>query len=234
MYGRYSAFVQLILATPVVLWGGAPFFVRGWQSIVSRNLNMFTLIAIGTGAAYLYSVVATLIPTIFPPSFRGHGGQIAIYFEASAIIIVLVLLGQVLELRARSRTGSAIRALLQLAPRTARRLLDGREEEIPLEQVVPGDRLRVRPGEKIPVDGVLEHGLSSVVGIDDLPVELRAGTGVPPSAAHDPFAGKSEEERIRLAIEQTNGNRSEAAKRLGMSRATFYRRLAQLNISLES
>lgn len=179
MYGRSSAFAQMILATPVVLWGGLPFFVRGWQSIVSRNLNMFTLIAIGTGAAYLYSVVATLTPHIFPPSFRGHGGQIAIYFEAAAIIIVLVLLGQVLELRARSRTGSAIRALLQLAPKTARRLLDGREEEIPLEQVAPGDRLRVRPGEKIPVDGVLEHGLSSVdesmITGEPLPVEKTPG-----------------------------------------------------------
>ena len=182
MYGRISAFVQLVLATPVVLWGGWPFFVRGWKSIVSRNLNMFTLIAIGTGAAYVYSVIATLVPHIFPPSFRGHGGQIAIYFEAAAIIIVLVLLGQVLELRARSRTGSAIRALLKLAPRTARRLLDGREEEVPIDQVMPGDRLRVRPGEKIPVDGVLEHGLSSVdesmITGEPIPVEKSPGNRV--------------------------------------------------------
>lgn len=182
MYGRSSAFVQLILATPVVLWGGWPFFVRGWSSIVSRNLNMFTLIAIGTGAAYVYSVTATLVPHIFPPSFRGHGGQIAIYFEAAAIIIVLVLLGQVLELRARSRTGSAIRALLELSPRTARRLLNGREEEVPIDQVMPGDHLRVRPGEKIPVDGVVEHGLSSVdesmITGEPIPVEKSPGNRV--------------------------------------------------------
>lgn len=162
VYGRVSAFTQFVLATPVVLWGGWPFFVRGWHSIVSRNLNMFTLIGMGTGTAYVYSVIATFFPWIFPPSFRGHGGQIAIYFEAAAIITVLVLLGQVLELRARSRTGSAIRALLQLAPSVARRLTETGEEEIPLEQVRPGDMLRVRPGDKVPVDGVVREGFSSV------------------------------------------------------------------------
>ena len=180
VYGRLSAYAQFILATPVVLWGGWPFFVRGWQSIVSRNLNMFTLIAIGTGTAYVYSVIATLFPRIFPPSFRGHGGQIAIYFEAAAIITVLVLLGQVLELRARSRTGSAIRALLQLAPAVARRVSDAGEEEIPLDLVRPGDLLRVRPGDKIPVDGVVREGLSSVdesmITGEPIPVEKTAGS----------------------------------------------------------
>lgn len=180
VYGRLSVYAQFILATPVVLWGGWPFFVRGWQSIVSRNLNMFTLIAIGTGTAYVYSVIATLFPRIFPPSFRGHGGQIAIYFEAAAIITVLVLLGQVLELRARSRTGSAIRALLQLAPAVARRVSDAGEEEIPLDLVRPGDLLRVRPGDKVPVDGVVREGLSSVdesmITGEPIPVEKTAGS----------------------------------------------------------
>ena len=180
IYGRISAYAQFILATPVVLWGGWPFFVRGWHSIVSRNLNMFTLIAIGTGTAYVYSVIATLFPRIFPPSFRGHGGQIAIYFEAAAIITVLVLLGQVLELRARSRTGSAIRALLQLAPAVARRITDAGEEEIPLDRVRPGDLLRVRPGDKVPVDGVVREGLSSVdesmITGEPIPVEKTAGS----------------------------------------------------------
>jgi Cu+-exporting ATPase len=160
---RILKYIQFALATPVVLWAGWPFFVRGWASIVNRSLNMFTLIAIGTGVAYLYSVVATLLPNIFPISFRGHGGEVGVYFEVSAAIIVLVLLGQVLELRARSRTGSAIKALLGLAPKTARILRDdGSEEEISLDAIKPGDRLRVRPGEKVPVDGVVLEGASSV------------------------------------------------------------------------
>jgi Cu+-exporting ATPase len=155
--------VQLILGTPAVLWGGWPFFQRGWASIVSRRLNMFTLIALGTGVAYVYSLVAALMPGIFPVSFRDHDGQVPLYFEAAAVIVTLVLLGQVLELRARSQTSSAIRALLDLAPKRARRLReDGTDEDIPLEDVVPGDRLRVRPGEKVPVDGVVLEGRSAV------------------------------------------------------------------------
>src|SRR2546426_456498 len=161
--GRLMAWLQLVLATPVVLWGGWPFFQRGWASIVNRSLNMFTLIALGTGTAYVYSVVAALAPGMFPESFRTHGGEVALYFEAAAIITTLVLLGQVIELRARSQTSSAIRALLGLAPKTARRLRDdGSEEDVPLDQVQPGDRLRVRPGEKVPVDGVVLEGTSAV------------------------------------------------------------------------
>jgi Cu+-exporting ATPase len=160
---RTWAWIELALATPVVLWCGWPFFVRGWQSLVHRSLNMFTLIALGTGVAYLYSVIATLAPQIFPASFRGDGGQIDLYFEPAVVITALVLLGQVMELRARSQTSSAIRALLGLAPKTARRLDEqGREADVPLEQVQVGDRLRVRPGEKIPVDGVVLEGHSSV------------------------------------------------------------------------
>ena len=148
--------LQLALATPVVLWGGAPFFRRAWRSIATWNLNMFTLIGIGTGVAWTYSTVAALAPGIFPSSFRAHGGGVGLYFEASAVITTLVLLGQVLELRARGATSSAIRSLLRLAPTTARRLADdGSEEDVPLERVRPGDRLRVRPGEKVPVDGVV-------------------------------------------------------------------------------
>jgi P-type Cu+ transporter len=155
--------LQLALATPVVLWCGWPFFQRGWASIVNRSLNMFTLIAIGVGTAYSYSLVATFFPHLFPQSFRGHAGEVGVYFDAAAVITTLVLLGQVLELRARSRTSSAIKALLGLAPKTARLLRDdGSEEDIPLERVKPGDRLRVRPGEKIPVDGVVLDGTTSV------------------------------------------------------------------------
>jgi Cu+-exporting ATPase len=160
---RLLALIQLALTTPVVLWGGWPFFERGWASVVNRSLNMFTLIAIGTGTAYLYSVFASVFPSIFPDSFRGPGGAVEVYFEAAAAITTLVLLGQVLELRARSQTSSAIRALLGLAPKTARILRnDGTEEDIPLDHVKPGDLLRVRPGEKVPVDGVLIEGASSV------------------------------------------------------------------------
>jgi Cu+-exporting ATPase len=154
--------IELLLASPVVLWGGWPFFERGWVSVVKRSTNMFTLIAMGTGVAYGYSLVATVFPGIFPQSFRGMGGKPEVYFEAAATITTLVLLGQVLELRARSRTGAAIRALLDLSPKTARLLRDGREEDVPLEQVKAGDRLRVRPGEKVPIDGVALEGTSSV------------------------------------------------------------------------
>jgi Cu+-exporting ATPase len=158
-----SNLIQFVLATPVTLWAGWPFFVRGWQSLVTRNLNMFTLIALGTGVAYAYSLVATFAPQIFPHEFRGHGGSVAVYFEAASMITVLVLLGQVLELRAREATSGAIKALLNLAPATARRVKDdGSDEAISLEQVQVGDRLRVRPGDKVPVDGTLVEGRSSV------------------------------------------------------------------------
>ncbi len=158
-----SAWIQLVLATPVVLWAGWPFFVRAAQSLRTRNLNMFTLIAMGTGVAWLYSVVATLVPSVFPAAFRGADGTVAIYFEAAAVITVLVLLGQVLELRAREQTGGAIRALLDLAPKTARRMRpDGTDEDVGLDAVAVGDRLRVRPGEKVPVDGELLEGRSAV------------------------------------------------------------------------
>jgi Cu+-exporting ATPase len=160
---RLLVWVQLILGTPAVLWGGWPFFQRGWASVVNRRLNMFTLIALGTGVAYVYSLVAALAPGIFPASFRDPDGQVPLYFEAAAVIVTLVLLGQVLELRARSQTSSAIRALLDLAPKRARRLRgDGSDEDVPLEDVFPGDRLRVRPGEKVPVDGVVLEGHSAV------------------------------------------------------------------------
>ena len=174
--GRAAVWIELALATPVVLWGGLPFFARGWASIVNRSPNMFTLIAIGTGAAYLTSVVATLFPRIFPDTFRGHGGEVPVYFEAAAVITTLVLLGQVLELRARSQTSSAIKALLGLAPKTARRLVDdGREEDVAIDLVQVGNRLRIRPGEKVPVDGVVVEGKSfvdeSMVTGEPIPVE---------------------------------------------------------------
>ncbi len=177
---RPAAWIQLLLATPVVLWGGWVFFVRGWRSLVSRNLNMFTLIALGVGAGWLYSVVATVLPGIFPPSFRDAAGEVAVYFEAAAVIVTLVLFGQVLELRARSRTGAAIRALLGLAPKSARRLRDdGSEEDVALDQVRAGDRLRVRPGEKVPVDGTVLEGRSAVdesmLTGEPMPVEKGAG-----------------------------------------------------------
>ena len=180
---RLLAWTELALATPVVLWGGAPFFRRGWESIVRVHLNMFTLIAIGVGAAWGYSVVAALVPQIFPASFRTHGGEVALYFESAAVITTLVLLGQVLELRARQRTGDAIRALLRLAPKTARVIRpDGREEDVPLAHVHPGDRLRVRPGERIPVDGVVMDGHGAVdeslLTGEPMPVEKTAGAAV--------------------------------------------------------
>ncbi|HET9181503.1 MAG TPA: heavy metal translocating P-type ATPase [Candidatus Angelobacter sp.] len=178
-----SDWIQLALATPVVLWGGWPFFQRGWKSVVNRHLNMFTLIAVGTGTAYIYSVVATITPGIFPATFRGHGGSVEVYFETSAIIVTLVLLGQVLELRARRQTGSAIRALLDLNPKTAVRLRsDGLDEEISLDHIRHGDRLRVRPGSRVPVDGQVEEGNSAVdesmITGESIPVEKSAGTKV--------------------------------------------------------
>src|SRR5437764_4473592 len=180
--GGWLPWIELLLATPVVLWGGWPFFQRGWSSIVNRSTNMFTLIALGTGAAYAYSVAATRAPGIFPASFREMDGMPAVYFEAAAAITTLVLLGQVLELRARSRTGAAIRALLDLTPKTARILRDGSEQDIPLEQVQPGDRLRVRPGEKIPVDGMVLEGRSAVdesmITGESMPVEKEPGSRV--------------------------------------------------------
>jgi P-type Cu+ transporter len=177
-----SNWIQLVLATPVVLWAGWPFFVRGWQSILTRNLNMFTLIAMGTGIAWLYSVVGTLAPEIFPATFRSEGA-VAVYFEAAAAITVLVLLGQVLELRAREQTSGAIRALLDLAPKTARRLkADGSDEEVALDSVAAGDRLRVRPGEKVPVDGAMTEGRSSLdesmVTGESMPVTKQPGDKV--------------------------------------------------------
>jgi Cu+-exporting ATPase len=181
--GRVSAWLQLVLTTPVVLWAGWPFFVRGWASVVNRSLNMFTLIALGTGMAYVYSVVGTVAPGLFPESFRAHGGEVGLYFEAAAVITVLVLLGQVLELRARSQTSSAIKALLNLAPPTARRVRpDGSEEDVPLEAVQVGYLLRVRPGERVPVDGVVVEGASAVdesmVTGEPIPVEKVPGSRV--------------------------------------------------------
>jgi len=178
--GRWGNWIELALATPVVLWAGFPFFQRGVASVVHRSLNMFTLIALGTGAAYVFSVVATLAPGIFPPAFRESNGTVGVYFEAAATITVLVLLGQMLELRARGRTGNAIRSLLALAPKTARRLReDATEEDVPLEDVKPGDRLRVRPGERVPVDGTLLEGTSTVdesmITGEAMPVEKTVG-----------------------------------------------------------
>ncbi len=180
---RTIGWMQMALATPVVLWGGWPFFVRAWQSIVNRSPNMFTLIGLGVTVAYVYSLIATLAPQIFPPSFRDHVGNVPVYFEAAAVITTLVLLGQVLELKARSATSGAIKALLGLAPKTARRLEnDGGEHDVPLDQVQVKDRLRVRPGEKIPVDGVVLEGASSIdesmVTGESIPVEKHSGDRV--------------------------------------------------------
>jgi Cu+-exporting ATPase len=176
-----SKWIEFILATPVVLWAGLPFFKRGWKSVVTWNLNMFTLIAVGTGTAYIYSAVAALFPTIFPESFRHHG-EVALYFEAAAVIIVLVLLGQVLELRARRRTSGAIKELMGLAPKQARVVRDGKEQDVPLEEVQEGDILRVRPGEKVPVDGTITEGRStldeSMLTGEPVPVDKKEGDPV--------------------------------------------------------
>jgi P-type Cu+ transporter len=183
MQNQALGWIEFALATPVVLWGGWPFFQRGWDSFVHRSLNMFTLISIGTGAAYLYSLVAVAAPGLFPPAFRDATGNLGLYFESAAVITVLVLLGQVLELRARSQTGGAIQALLSLAPKSARRLSsDESETDIPLTEVAIGDLLRIRPGEKVPVDGVVTEGTSSVdesmVSGEPIPVEKAAGAKV--------------------------------------------------------
>ena len=177
---RALGWLELALGTPVVFWGSRPFFARGWQSIVNRSLNMFTLIALGVGVAYGYSAVATIAPGIFPAAFRDAHDEVAVYFEAAAVIVVLVLLGQVLELRARNRTGAAIRALLGLAPKTARRIdAEGNDEDVALDRVRVGDRLRVRPGEKVPVDGVVVEGASTVdesmITGEPIPVQKQAG-----------------------------------------------------------
>src|SRR5438046_3301463 len=199
---RALAWLQLALATPAVLWGGWPFFQRGWASLRNRSLNMFTLIALGTGVAYLYSVVAAVIPGIFPASFRGSDGGVPLYFEAASVIVALVLLGQVLELRARSQTSSAIRELLDLAPKQARLVLeDGAEEDIPLDAVVPGNRLRVRPGEKVPVDGVVIEGHSN---IDE---SMITGEPVP--------AEKSPGDKVTGATVNTTGSFVMRAERVG-------------------
>jgi Cu+-exporting ATPase len=180
---RTRAWIELLLATPVVLWCGLPFFERGWKSIVLRQLNMFTLIAVGTGSAYVYSVMATILPQIFPAAFRTPSGEVPVYFEAAAVITALVLLGQVLELRARSRTSAAIRSLLGLTPKTARRVAaNGEEQDVPLQHVVPGERLRIRPGERVPVDGIVLSGASAVdesmVTGEPLPIEKHEGDAV--------------------------------------------------------
>jgi len=180
---RFWIWLEFALATPVVLWAAGPFFVRAWNSIVNRSLNMFTLIGLGVGVAYFYSLVAAIFPGVFPVSFRDANGNVAVYFEAAAVITTLVLLGQVLELRARSRTGAAIKALLGLMPKTARRIMsDGSEVDVPLEQVHPGDTLRVRPGEKVSVDGIVLEGRSSVdesmISGEPTPVEKEPGARV--------------------------------------------------------
>lgn len=180
---RLTLWVEFVFGTPVILWAGWPFFVRGAQSIVNRSLNMFTLIGMGVGAAYIFSVVAVLVPEIFPAGFRNDEGHVGVYFEAGAVIVVLVLLGQVMELGARERTGSAIRALLDLAAKTARVIRDdGQEEDVPLEDVAVGDRIRVRPGDKVPVDGVVMEGRSSVdesmISGEPVPVEKVVGDSV--------------------------------------------------------
>ena len=194
-----SRWMQFALSTPVVLWAGWPFFVRGWRSLVSRHLNMFTLIAIGIGAAWLYSAVVMLAPGVFPPSFQQHG-KIGVYFEAAAVITVLVLLGQVLELRARSRTGHAIRALLDLAPPVARLVQDGREQEVPLDEVQTGDQLRVRPGEKVPVDGRVLEGHTSVdesmLTGEPLPVKKAPGDRVSGGTVNGTGSFLMEAERV--------------------------------------
>ena len=194
-----SRWAQFLLSTPVVLWCGWPFFQRGWQSILNRSLNMFTLIAIGVGAAYFYSAVVMVFPQVFPPSFAAHG-KIGVYFEAAAIITVLVLLGQVLELRARSRTGSAIRALLGLAPNTARIIRSGEESDVPLDEVRKGDRLRIRPGDKVPVDGRVLEGKTSIdeamITGEPMPIEKHSGDRVTAGTVNQTGSIVIEAERV--------------------------------------
>jgi Cu+-exporting ATPase len=205
--------LELALATPVVLWGGLPFFQRAWTSVLRRSPNMFTLIGLGTGTAYLYSVFATLRPAAFPASFRGHDGRVPVYFESAAVIVTLVLLGQVLELRARGRTGAAIRELLGLAPKTARRIeADGTESDVPLQHVAAGDRLRVRPGEKVPVDGIVLEGTSSVDEsiVTGEPVPVERGPG----------------DRLIGATLNGNGSLTMRAERVG--RDTLLARIVQM------
>ena len=178
-----SNWIQFVLATPVVLWAGAPFFERGWASLKSRNFNMFTLIALGTGVAYLYSLAATFAPQLFPAAMRGHDGAVPVYFEAAAVITVLVLLGQIMELKAREQTSGAIRALLDLSPKTARRIRkDGSDDDVDLDQVQIGDLIRVRPGERVPVDGTVQEGASSVdestITGESMPVKKGPGDAV--------------------------------------------------------
>jgi len=199
-----ALWLQFALVTPVVLWGGWPFFQRGWASVINRSLNMFTLIALGTGASYLYSVFALIFPGLIPASFRGMRGELAVYFEPAAVIVTLVLLGQVLELRARSQTSSALKALLGLAPKTARIVrMDGSEEDIPLDQVKTGDRLRVRPGEKVPVDGIVREGASAVdeamVTGESIPVEKAAGSKVTGGTLNGTGGFLMEAERVGAA-----------------------------------
>ncbi|MDQ3283705.1 MAG: heavy metal translocating P-type ATPase [Acidobacteriota bacterium] len=199
---QWAQWIELALATPVVLWGGLPFFERAWTSIVNRHLNMFTLIGLGVSVAFLYSLVATIAPALYPVSFRDAMGHVGVYYEAAAAIVTLVLLGQVMELRARSRTGAAIRALLGLAPKTARRVhANGHEEDVPLEQVQPGDTLRIRPGEKVPVDGVVVEGTSNV---DEAMV-----TGEPVPVA------KTSGDRLIGATVNTTGSLLMRAERVG-------------------
>ncbi|HLN98309.1 MAG TPA: heavy metal translocating P-type ATPase [Pyrinomonadaceae bacterium] len=198
---RTWGWIELALATPVVLWGALPFFIRGWQSIKNRSLNMFTLIGLGIGVAYFFSVVATALPGLFPVSFRDPSGEVPVYFEAAAVITTLVLLGQVLELRARSRTGAAIKALLGLAPKTARRVRDdGSEEDVSLDTVVRGDKLRVRPGEKVPVDGVVIEGSSAVdesmVTGEPMPVAKQSGDRVIGATVNSTGSFVMEAERV--------------------------------------
>jgi Cu+-exporting ATPase len=189
---RLVAWAQLLLATPVVLWGGAPFFVRAWESLRRRSPNMFTLIGLGTGAAYAHSVVATFAPGVFPAAFRDHTGAVPLYFEAAAVVVVLVVVGQVLELRARAQTSSAIRALLDLTPPTARLVSATGERDVPLADVHVGDRVRVRPGERVPVDGLVEEGASAVdesmLTGEPLPVEKHAGARVTGGTINGPAA----------------------------------------------
>ena len=200
---QHSGWVQFALATPVVAWAGAPFFARGWASLRTRNLNMFTLIAMGVGVSWLYSVVGVLAPGAFPAALRGHDGAVPVYFEAAAVITVLVLLGQVLELRARDQTSGAIRALLDLAPKTARRLRDdGSDEEVSLELIVVGDRLRVRPGEKVPVDGAV---LDGHVSIDE---SMVTGESMPVTkAAGDPVVGRVDQQDRLVRHARRQGGR---------------------------